>query len=71
MVIISAESLVCVNWQDNVDVEGERCGICMDIVIDRGVLDCCEHWYLYFFFPFFLNLESIQICGLDLLFSSL
>jgi hypothetical protein len=26
------------------EIEGERCGICMDIIIDRGVLDCCQHW---------------------------
>ncbi|KAJ8764851.1 hypothetical protein K2173_010316 [Erythroxylum novogranatense] len=27
--------------------EGGRCGICMDIVIDRGVLDCCPHWFCF------------------------
>ncbi|XVF12949.1 hypothetical protein REPUB_Repub08aG0164300 [Reevesia pubescens] len=27
--------------------EGERCGICMDIIIDRGVLDCCQHWFCF------------------------
>uniref|UniRef100_A0A7N0RC30 RING-type domain-containing protein n=1 Tax=Kalanchoe fedtschenkoi TaxID=63787 RepID=A0A7N0RC30_KALFE len=27
--------------------DGERCGICMDVVIDRGVLDCCEHWFCF------------------------
>ncbi|XP_020588381.1 LOW QUALITY PROTEIN: uncharacterized protein At4g10930 [Phalaenopsis equestris] len=27
--------------------EQERCGICMDIVIDRGVLDCCDHWFCF------------------------
>ncbi|KAJ1438067.1 Zinc finger, RING-type [Sesbania bispinosa] len=32
---------------DNVDIEGERCGICMDVVIDRGVLDCCQHWFCF------------------------
>lgn len=32
---------------DNFGVEGERCGICMDIVIDRGVLDCCQHWFCF------------------------
>lgn len=31
--------------QDNLGSEGERCGICMDVVVDRGVLDCCQHWY--------------------------
>ncbi|KAF8379716.1 hypothetical protein HHK36_029161 [Tetracentron sinense] len=25
----------------------ERCGICMDIIIDRGVLDCCQHWFCF------------------------
>ncbi|MED6132001.1 hypothetical protein PIB30_015367 [Stylosanthes scabra] len=32
---------------DNLAIEGERCGICMDIVIDRGVLDCCQHWFCF------------------------
>lgn len=32
--------------QDYLNYEGERCGICMDVVIDRGVLDCCQHWYV-------------------------
>ncbi|XP_027342379.1 uncharacterized protein At4g10930 isoform X2 [Abrus precatorius] len=32
---------------DDVAIEGERCGICMDIVIDRGVLDCCQHWFCF------------------------
>ncbi|XP_022761434.1 uncharacterized protein At4g10930-like isoform X2 [Durio zibethinus] len=27
--------------------EGGRCGICMDIIIDRGVLDCCQHWFCF------------------------
>lgn len=31
--------------QDNPNFESETCGICMDAVIDRGVLDCCQHWY--------------------------
>lgn len=39
--------LICfLMWKDNANFEGERCGICMDIVIDRGVLDCCQHWYI-------------------------
>ncbi|KAL5552287.1 hypothetical protein UlMin_002463 [Ulmus minor] len=29
------------------DFEGERCGICMDVIIDRGVLDCCQHWFCF------------------------
>jgi hypothetical protein len=29
------------------EIEGERCGICMDIIIDRGVLDCCQHWFCF------------------------
>ncbi|KAK7251441.1 hypothetical protein RIF29_34640 [Crotalaria pallida] len=32
---------------DNVVLDGERCGICMDVVIDRGVLDCCQHWFCF------------------------
>ncbi|KAH9605236.1 hypothetical protein KSS87_020009 [Heliosperma pusillum] len=32
---------------ENFGDEGERCGICMDIVIDRGVLDCCQHWFCF------------------------
>lgn len=35
------------NIHDNYNFEGERCGICMDIVIDRGVLDCCHHWFCF------------------------
>ncbi|XP_071726411.1 uncharacterized protein At4g10930 [Rutidosis leptorrhynchoides] len=29
------------------DEEGQRCGICMDVVVDRGVLDCCQHWFCF------------------------
>ncbi|KAJ4842796.1 hypothetical protein Tsubulata_040664 [Turnera subulata] len=39
-----------VEFGENNDVssfEGERCGICMDIVIDRGVLDSCDHWFCF------------------------
>ncbi|KAK9274810.1 hypothetical protein L1049_022062 [Liquidambar formosana] len=32
---------------DDSTFEGERCGICMDIIIDRGVLDCCQHWFCF------------------------
>lgn len=35
------------NNDDYSTFEGERCGICMDIVIDRGVLDCCQHWFCF------------------------
>uniref|UniRef100_A0A1S3XD44 Uncharacterized protein n=1 Tax=Nicotiana tabacum TaxID=4097 RepID=A0A1S3XD44_TOBAC len=31
------------NNDDYSSLDGERCGICMDVVIDRGVLDCCQH----------------------------
>ncbi|KAI4370146.1 hypothetical protein MLD38_018524 [Melastoma candidum] len=27
--------------------DGERCGICMDVIIDRGVLDCCQDWFCF------------------------
>ncbi|XP_011626307.2 uncharacterized protein At4g10930 isoform X1 [Amborella trichopoda] len=27
--------------------EYDRCGICMDLIIDRGVLDCCKHWFCF------------------------
>nr|GEV38919.1 TNF receptor-associated factor [Tanacetum cinerariifolium] len=27
--------------------DGQRCGICMDVVVDRGVLDCCQHWFCF------------------------
>ncbi|XP_057810015.1 uncharacterized protein At4g10930 isoform X3 [Salvia miltiorrhiza] len=33
--------------EDYLNYEGERCGICMDVVIDRGVLDCCQHWFCF------------------------
>lgn len=32
---------------DTSGLEGEKCGICMDIIIDRGVLDCCQHWFCF------------------------
>ncbi|CAL4947731.1 unnamed protein product [Urochloa decumbens] len=32
---------------ENYAFENESCGICRDIVIDRGVLDCCQHWFCY------------------------
>ncbi|WMV57363.1 hypothetical protein MTR67_050748 [Solanum verrucosum] len=35
---------VRISLQDYSTLDGERCGICMDVVIDRGVLDCCQHW---------------------------
>ncbi|CAI9094335.1 OLC1v1030059C1 [Oldenlandia corymbosa var. corymbosa] len=35
------------NNADYTNFEGERCGICMDTVIDRGVLDCCQHWFCF------------------------
>ena len=30
--------------QDDSVFENAPCGICLDVVIDRGVLDCCDHW---------------------------
>ncbi|XP_075096049.1 uncharacterized protein At4g10930-like isoform X1 [Nicotiana tabacum] len=35
------------NNDDYSSLDGERCGICMDVVIDRGVLDCCQHWFCF------------------------
>lgn len=35
------------NNDDYITLDGERCGICMDVVIDRGVLDCCQHWFCF------------------------
>ncbi|KAM3359352.1 putative protein isoform X1 [Capsicum galapagoense] len=35
------------NNDDYSTLDGERCGICMDVVIDRGVLDCCQHWFCF------------------------
>ncbi|TVU35279.1 hypothetical protein EJB05_17163 [Eragrostis curvula] len=32
---------------ENYAFENESCGICGDIIIDRGVLDCCQHWFCY------------------------
>lgn len=32
---------------EKIPLENESCGICRDIVIDRGVLDCCSHWFCY------------------------
>ncbi|KAL0853554.1 hypothetical protein Bca101_058706 [Brassica carinata] len=27
--------------------EGERCGICMDMIVDRSLLDCCQNWFCF------------------------
>ncbi|CAH9124890.1 unnamed protein product [Cuscuta epithymum] len=35
------------NFEEFSTFESERCGICMDVVIDRGVLDCCQHWFCF------------------------
>ncbi|KAK6251458.1 hypothetical protein SCA6_005463 [Theobroma cacao] len=35
------------HYNDLSNFEGEKCGICMDIIIDRGVLDCCQHWFCF------------------------
>ncbi|KAK2664311.1 hypothetical protein Ddye_002885 [Dipteronia dyeriana] len=32
---------------DDSGFEGGRCGICMDVIIERGVLDCCQHWFCF------------------------
>ncbi|KAM0905687.1 hypothetical protein ACQ4PT_017269 [Festuca glaucescens] len=32
---------------ENYMSENEICGICRDIVIDRGLLDGCQHWFCY------------------------
>lgn len=47
MLPLSQDSFDDANNNDNLDVEGETCGICMDMVIDRGVLDCCQHWFCF------------------------
>lgn len=47
--------------QDASGLEGEKCGICMDIIIDRGVLDCCQHWYTS------LKFSSVAIFLLEIL----
>ncbi|XP_042383345.1 uncharacterized protein At4g10930-like isoform X1 [Zingiber officinale] len=33
--------------REDILFENERCGICMDVVIDRGALDCCNHWFCF------------------------
>ncbi|PKU67697.1 uncharacterized protein At4g10930 [Dendrobium catenatum] len=44
-----SESIGIEDEDCNIDsvFEQERCGICIDIVIDRGVLDCCDHWFCF------------------------
>lgn len=38
----------CDSFEDSVVVtESGRCGICMEEVIDRGLLDCCNHWFCF------------------------
>lgn len=56
--------------------EGQKCGICMDVVVDRGVLDCCQHWYMphlilsiFFFYFFYFRLwGEIWFDNISLLF---
>lgn len=52
LIFVCNSLILCVQYST---FEGERCGICMDVVIDRGVLDCCQHWYMpTFYFSLFL-----------------
>ncbi|KAI3929345.1 hypothetical protein MKX01_006581 [Papaver californicum] len=32
---------------DTTSFENEKCGICMDVVIDRGAIDSCQHWFCF------------------------
>ncbi|XP_068644257.1 uncharacterized protein At4g10930 [Aristolochia californica] len=35
------------NINEDFVLENGRCGICMDIIVDRGVLDCCDDWFCF------------------------
>ncbi|OWM85208.1 uncharacterized protein At4g10930 [Punica granatum] len=35
------------NCNEAADLEAETCGLCMEVVIDRGLLDCCQHWFCF------------------------
>ncbi|XP_058095916.1 uncharacterized protein At4g10930 isoform X2 [Magnolia sinica] len=35
------------DYIDDTAFENEKCGICMDFIVDRGVLDCCDHWFCF------------------------
>ncbi|CAI0408742.1 unnamed protein product [Linum tenue] len=41
------ETVQIEDHNENSLLEGEKCGICMDFVIDRGVVDCCQHWFCF------------------------
>ncbi|CAL1373612.1 unnamed protein product [Linum trigynum] len=41
------ETVEIEDHNENSLLEGEKCGICMDFVIDRGVVDCCQHWFCF------------------------
>ncbi|XP_050228258.1 uncharacterized protein At4g10930 [Mercurialis annua] len=45
--ILEGETIEIDDNNDIYNLEGERCGICMDIIFDRGVLDCCQHWFCF------------------------
>lgn len=61
--VVSEEDTVEVYPEiDNFGVEGERCGICTDIVIDRGILDCCQHWFCFACIDSWANI--INLCPL-------
>ncbi|XP_072966324.1 uncharacterized protein At4g10930 isoform X1 [Typha angustifolia] len=32
---------------EDTDFDNGSCGICSAIVIDRGLLDCCQHWFCF------------------------
>ncbi|KAF3787526.1 Uncharacterized protein EJ110_NYTH17496 [Nymphaea thermarum] len=44
------QDVSCLGTEEDVDhaaIGNGKCGICMDDVIDRGVLDCCNHWFCF------------------------
>ncbi|XP_078431339.1 RING/U-box protein [Wolffia australiana] len=34
-------------YTDDCVQDNEPCGICLDVVIDRGMLDSCDHWFCF------------------------
>ncbi|RZC56517.1 hypothetical protein C5167_015367 [Papaver somniferum] len=44
---VEDSSFAIMGDMDTTSFENEKCGICMDVVIDRGAIDSCQHWFCF------------------------
>ncbi|MCL7046607.1 hypothetical protein MKW94_010138 [Papaver nudicaule] len=47
LIEIDDSSFEIMGDMDTTSFENEKCGICMDVVIDRGAIDSCQHWFCF------------------------